>query len=157
MSKCCQQRKLEVKSCFSYGVLLFSVVISGCMTFNATVPSDWVVREPLSKAYETDNQQELIDFGKTLWWDKTLSPVGKSCASCHSGGEAFQASFADPFPHRVEMASDLAKLESVTAEEMVQLCMLASMESKPLPWDSKELAALALYIVSVEQPIFVGQ
>jgi len=51
------------------------------------------------------------------------------------------------------MAGDVGE---ITAAQMVQFCMLAPMEAEPLPWDSKELAALAAYVDDVVQPAFAA-
>ena len=59
-------------------------------------------------------------------------------------------SFAKPYPHEVAMPLQMAGVEQVHADEMVQFCMVVPMESDPLPWDSRELAALTAYTVSLQ-------
>jgi hypothetical protein len=39
----------------------------------------------------------------------------------------------------------------VALDEMVQFCMVVPMASKPLPWESKELAALTMYAQEVQK------
>ena len=88
---------------------------------------------------------ELAARGAELWTDKSLSGTGAtSCGTCHSGGGTamMNASFAEPYPHPVAMAKDRAGLETVTAAEMVQLCMAIPMAAEPLDYGSVELAAL---------------
>lgn len=88
---------------------------------------------------------ELAARGAELWSDKSLSGTGAtSCGTCHSGGGTamMNASFAEPYPHPVAMAKDRAGLETVTAAEMVQLCMAIPMAAEPLDYGSVELAAL---------------
>ncbi len=41
--------------------------------------------------------------------------------------------------------------EEVDAGQMVQFCMVVPMKSDPLPWSSKELAALAAYTEHLQQ------
>lgn len=51
----------------------------------------------------------------------------------------------------VAMAKDRASLDKITIDEMVQLCMVVPMAAKPLPWNSKELAALSAYSLEVQK------
>jgi cytochrome c len=90
-------------------------------------------------------------MGKDLWSDTDLSTNGLSCQTCHQGNQNFGATFAEPYPHEVAMATDRAGLGEITAEEMVQLCMVVPMQAEPLPWDSRELAALAAYTTEVQK------
>ncbi len=92
-------------------------------------------------------------LGEKLFNDKKLSTNGMSCATCHANHGAYQASFAQPYPHVVGMAKDQLGRKSVHLDEMIQACMVMPMEAKPLPWNSKELAALVAY-VQVQQKTF---
>jgi cytochrome c peroxidase len=92
-------------------------------------------------------------LGEKLFNDKKLSTNGMACATCHANHGAYQASFAQPYPHTVGMAKDQLGRQSVHLDEMVQACMVMPMEAKPLPWGSKELAALVAY-VQVQQKTF---
>ena len=94
---------------------------------------------------------ELVALGQKLWADKGLSTNGLACGTCHEGGAAFSATFAEPYPHRVAMPEQMAGVKSVSAEEMVQFCMLVPMANKALPWNSRELAALSAYSVSLQK------
>lgn len=85
-------------------------------------------------------------LGEKLFNDKKLSTNGMSCASCHANHGAYSNSFAKPYPHTVAMARDQLGLKKVYLDEMIQACMVMPMEAKPLPWDSKELAALVAYV-----------
>ncbi|HRK57741.1 MAG TPA: hypothetical protein PLQ67_09495, partial [Burkholderiaceae bacterium] len=91
-------------------------------------------------------QADLVAEGKALFADTKLSSNGLSCQSCHVGGGAYQASFAQPYPHPVAMASENG-FEAIHADEMVQLCMVKPMAAQPLAWDSKALAALTAYVL----------
>lgn len=92
-------------------------------------------------------------LGAQLWKDTKLSSNGMACATCHANHGAFQASFAQPYPHTVAMAKDQLGRKTVYLDEMIQACMVMPMEAKPLPWDSKELAALVAY-VQIQQKSF---
>lgn len=85
-------------------------------------------------------------LGEKLFNDTRLSTNGMSCSACHANHGAFQASFAKPYPHVVQMARDQLGRGKVHLDEMVQACMVMPMEAKPLPWDSRELAALVAYL-----------
>lgn len=90
-------------------------------------------------------------LGEKLFNDTKLSTNGMSCASCHADHGAFQASFAKPYPHTVAMAKNQLGRKTVHLDEMIQGCMVMPMAAKPLPWDSKELAGLTAYLLTVQK------
>ena len=92
--------------------------------------------------------------GMELWSDASLSGTGAtSCSTCQTGdGTAMMnASFAEPYPHRVAMARDRAGLDQVTAAEMVQLCMAIPMNAEPLDYGSVELAAITAQVEELQK------
>jgi len=96
---------------------------------------------------------QLVALGAELWADASLSGAGAtSCSTCHMGdGTAMMnPTFADPYPHFVQMGKDRAGMAAVTAAEMVQLCMAIPMATDPLDYGSVELAALTAYSVSLQ-------
>jgi hypothetical protein len=100
------------------------------------------------------SQVDLAARGAELWNDKSLSGTGAtSCSTCHSGDGTgmMNASFAQPYPHPVAMAKDRAGLETVTAAEMVQLCMAIPMAAEPLDYGSVELAALTARVLQLQK------
>jgi cytochrome c len=90
-------------------------------------------------------------LGEKLFGDTKLSTNGMACASCHANQGAFQASFAKPYPHTVAMAKEQLGRKTVHLDEMIQGCMVMPMAAKPLPWDSKELAGLTAYLLTVQK------
>lgn len=92
-----------------------------------------------------------LKLGEQLFNDSKLSTNGMSCASCHANHGAFSAGFAQPYPHTVNMAKDQLGIKSIQLDEMIQACMVMPMAAKPLPWNSKELAALVAYMQSVQK------
>lgn len=110
-----------------------------------------VTRQKNSKPAYKGNQAELAGAGESLWKDVKLSTNGMSCNTCHTNNASFSPDFAKPYPHTVGMAADRAGLKRVTAEDMVQFCMVVPMAAKPLPWDSKQLAALTAYTLQVQK------
>jgi hypothetical protein len=99
-----------------------------------------------------NSSAELVAMGERLWNDKSMSKAGAtSCSTCHMDKYGMmKASFAEPYPHRVEMAYERAGLAKVSAAEMVQLCMVIPMQNDPLDWSSVELAALSEYVTSIQ-------
>lgn len=93
----------------------------------------------------------LVRLGAELWKDTRLSTNGLSCQTCHQGNSNFNATFAKPFPHTVAMAEAKAGLKRIHLDEMVQICLVVPMAAKPLPWGSKELAALTAYTGEVQK------
>lgn len=92
-------------------------------------------------------------LGAQLWKDPKLSTNGMSCVACHANHGAFQASFAKPYPHTVQMAKEQLGHKVVHLDEMIQACMVMPMAAKPLSWNSKELSALVAY-ARLEQKSF---
>lgn len=105
-----------------------------------------IVRPPGYKPVSGDAR-----LGEKLWNDTGLSTNGMACGTCHRNHGAFQASFAKPYPHRVAMVDEQAGLQSVHLDEMIQACMVMPMASRPLPWDSRKLAALVAYTRKVQK------
>ncbi|MCB1967568.1 MAG: cytochrome C peroxidase [Candidatus Accumulibacter sp.] len=96
------------------------------------------------------DEAELIKAGEALFKDTRLSTNGMSCNSCHQNYGAFQASFAEPYPHAVRMATN-AGISQVHLDEFVQFCVVNPLAAKPLPWDSRELAALTAYVADLQK------
>ncbi|MDT8364013.1 MAG: cytochrome c peroxidase [Nitrosomonas sp.] len=111
-----------------------------------------ITRPEGTRPYQGD-RLALLTEGKALWNNKKISDSRSvSCATCHkSGTTMLQPSFAKPYPHFVQMAADVAGMESITLEEMVQLCMVKPMQTKPFSWDSRQLAALTAYTAVLQQ------
>ena len=92
-----------------------------------------------------------MKLGEKLWQDPTLSTNGLTCQTCHINHGSFNATFNQPHPHMVAMAKERASMNQINIDEMVQLCMVVPMAAKPLPWGSKELAALSAYSLEVQK------
>jgi len=93
-----------------------------------------------------DAKAGLLDEGEKLWNDKSLSTNGVACSTCHVSYGGFLPSFAKPYPHEVAMVKSMSGKPRVDAAEMVQFCMIQPMQADPLPWSSKQLAALTAYV-----------
>lgn len=115
----------------------------------STIPLDHVVRPAGEAAFEASHD-ELEELGEQFFKDSSLSSNGLACVSCHAGMSFYNKTFREAYPHRVAMPYKRAGLETVDAESMVQFCMIMPMAAAPLPWQSKELAALAAYVEKVQ-------
>lgn len=147
-------------------MLLFSAVLglpagssfaagNPCAVAKPEIDAKSITRPPGYKAYAGDHQ-ELARVGEKLWHDTKLSTNGFSCNTCHQNHGAFQKSFAKPFPHQVAMARDKAGMKTVHLDEMIQACMVMPMAAKPLPWNSRELAAITAYTMDVQKTFKPG-
>lgn len=104
-------------------------------------------QQPSGVSLASGERAALVAEGERLWNDPSIGNSGLSCGNCHVQGYALmKASFAEPYPHHVEMADQRAGVKKVNAAEMVNFCMLVPMAAEPLPWTSRELAALTAYV-----------
>jgi hypothetical protein len=110
-----------------------------------------LITRPAGTKLVMANRAELIKQGEQLWQDPSLSTNGLTCQTCHINHGSFLTTFSQPYPHMVAMAKDRASLDKIHIDEMVQLCMVVPMAAKPLPWNSKELAALSAYSLEVQK------
>ncbi|MBI4291029.1 MAG: cytochrome C peroxidase [Betaproteobacteria bacterium] len=110
-----------------------------------------LVTRPKGTKLATGERAELLQLGESLWKDTKLSTNGLSCNTCHQGGAAFQNTFANPYPHYVAMAKEQGGLKRINLDEMVQFCLVVPMATKPLGWDSKQLAALTAYTADLQK------
>ncbi|MCK5876209.1 MAG: hypothetical protein KAG43_01135 [Candidatus Marithrix sp.] len=117
-----------------------------CGVKNPCATSSKVIVRPAGTELITGNQEELLQEGKELWSNSSLSSNNMSCQTCHQQGKAaFGKNFAEPYPHAVEMVKGKFGIGQVQLDEMVQFCIVEPMAGKLLAWDSKELAALTAY------------
>ncbi len=104
-----------------------------------------LITRPAGTRLASGDHKELVKYGEQLFKDTKLSSNGLSCNACHADNQSFRPSFAKPYPHTVNMVKERAGIKRIHLDEMVQVCMVIPMAAKPLPWDSKELAALTAY------------
>lgn len=127
-------------------IAMLAAALAAPVAFAAGDPGSQITRPAGYKPMAGD-----AVLGEKLFGDSKLSTNGMSCASCHADHGAFQASFAKPYPHTVGMARDQLGRKTVHLDEMIQACMVVPMAAKPLPWDSKELAGLTAYLLTVQK------
>lgn len=115
-------------------------------------PDPSKVRRPAGTRLAKGDRAELLKEGEKLWNDPDLSTNGFTCNTCHINHGTFGAGFADPYPHKVGMVKErLGIAGKVYLDEMVQFCLVMPLASKPLPWDSRELAALTAYTAEMQR------
>jgi hypothetical protein len=93
----------------------------------------------------------LLAEGEKLWNDTNLSSNGLACGTCHKDNGALNASFAQDYPHKVAMPSQMAGVDKIYADEMAQFCLLVPMQSKTLAWNSRQLKALTTYTIALQR------
>ena len=113
------------------------------------------ITRPVGSGRYSGRRSRLVRRGERLWNDSDLSTNGLTCNNCHMNNQAFLASFVGQYPHEVAMAKGLG-IHSIQVDEMVQLCMVTPMAARPLPWESRDLAALAAYSVDVAQQNYIA-
>ena len=89
--------------------------------------------------------------GEALWSRKD-GDAGKSCADCHGDARASMADVAARYP-----AFSAPRGRPVDLAERINLCRTQQQKATPLPFESKDLLALATYVArqSHGQPVAV--
>ena len=144
------------KSRTTLALLLGVSIITAANLASAQLDASLVLRPKNYRPYQASHK-ELVGYGKQLFKDPKLSTNGSSCNSCHVNHGAFQAGFSKPYPHPVAMAKDKLSISKIHLDEMVQACMVIPMSAKPLPWNSKELAALTAYTSEIQKNFVAGK
>ncbi len=98
----------------------------------------------------------LLAAGLARHGDTSLSRNGRSCNTCHLEADSYLATFNKPYPHFVQSVRLKTGLDKITAEGMVQFCMVSALGTNPLPWDSETLAALTAFVLERHKKV-VGQ
>lgn len=110
-----------------------------------------LVLRPKGTKLAAANHAQLVKEGEALFKDTKLSTNGMACESCHADLGNFMPTFTKPYPHFVAMTKDRGGVDQVHLDEMVQFCMVVPMQAKPLPWGSRQLAALTAYSAEVQK------
>lgn len=141
---------------FKKAIIALSCVLVLPLANAAGVDSEQITRPQGTTAPDID-RAKLVKFGEALWNDPSLAKNGKTtCASCHKNNtRMFKKTFLEAYPHEAKMPKKKAGMDSITAEGMVQFCMVVPMKSEPFAWDSEELAALTAYTEDVVQKDYI--
>jgi sulfur-oxidizing protein SoxA len=78
--------------------------------------------------------------GEALWGRKE-GAVGKSCADCHGDARTSMKGVAARYP-----AFDAARARPIDLEQRINICRTERQNATPLPFESKDLLALAAYV-----------
>jgi hypothetical protein len=131
--------------------VLAVVLIGGGAVFGYLIATyginPYSVTRPAGTTPFAGEAARLIEVGRARHGDTSLSPVGRSCNTCHLEEDSYNDTFNRPFPHYVKSVRWKTGLSQITAEGMVQFCMVSAMEGRPLPWDSETLAALTAFVL----------
>ena len=129
------------------GVIVAAVAATaGYIYWSKAISPRHVTRPADSKMFAGD-RAKLLEIGTTRHGDTSLSPIGRSCNTCHLDENSYNETFNRPFPHYVQSVRFKTGLDQITAEGMVQFCMISAMEGRPLGWDSEALAALTAFVL----------
>jgi len=90
--------------------------------------------------------EDAVARGAKLFADPSLSTNATSCNSCHTnmGKGDSPLTGRPPFPKVFGMAKQMR-----TLDQTVQICIVAALKSKPLPWDDAKLTDLVTYVDSL--------
>ena len=78
--------------------------------------------------------------GKALW-SRTVGEANKSCASCHTGASTTMKGVAARYP-----AFDKRLGRPIDLEQRINLCRTEQQKATPLPFEGREMLALAAFI-----------
>jgi hypothetical protein len=121
------------------GVAAYLIVTYGINPYSIT-------RRANTKPFIAE-QGRLLEVGNIRHGDTSLSPIGRSCNTCHLHEDSYNATFNEPFPQYVHSVRWKTGLSKITAEGMVRFCMVSAMQNRSLAWDSETLAALTAFVL----------
>lgn len=130
----------------SAALTLAALMVVPDQALSQQIPPSDVVRPAGTKPFAAD-AAKLLTTGTQRHGDTSLSPAGRSCNTCHLEADSYNATFKKPWPHPVQSVKAKTGLHAITAEGMVQFCMISAMGTRPLPWDSEILAALTAFVL----------
>jgi len=90
---------------------------------------------------DTVNPAMLWVLDGEALWNRKEGSAAKSCADCHGDARASMKGVAARYP-----AFNAARGRPVDLEQRINICRTEQQQSTPLPFESKELLALAAYV-----------
>jgi len=107
-------------------------------------------KQPAGSELSAAKSAALVAEGEALWKSREVSNGAAACADCHRNDYTMiNPTFAEPYPHSVQMVQLRSAEKEVNAAEMVNFCIVTAMNSEPLAWDSEQLAALTAYVENI--------
>lgn len=134
----------------------FAAIGGGAVVIGVFGINPGSVSRPANSQPFAGDPAKLLAAGIARHGDTSLSRNGRSCNTCHLEADSYLATFNKPFPHFVQSVRLKTGLDKITAEGMVQFCMVSALGTKPLPWDSETLAALTAFVLERHKKV-VGQ
>jgi cytochrome c len=103
--------------------------------------------KPAPKAADPKAEFKMAaDRGMALWSDPSLGTNGKTCATCHMEPGKL-AGVVHRFPKYQAMAKKV-----ITIDQMVNMCIVNSMNGKALAADDQRMADIVAYMASKMPP-----
>lgn len=133
------------KLCGALAVSIIAVALLAPATAQTIEPTK-VTRPAGTKPFTAD-PAALLATGIKRHDDTSLSPAGRSCNTCHTPEDSYNPTFNKPYAHFVGSVKSKTGLDEITAEGMVQFCMISAMGAAPLDWESETLAALTAFVL----------
>src|SRR5262249_46682059 len=131
------------------GVVLLAPAVLGATAIAAEIPLaerksgyEFMGRE--TRAMQDDdtvNPAMLWVLDGEALWNRKEGSAAKSCADCHGDARASMKGVAARYP-----AFNAARGRPVDLEQRINICRTEQQQSTPLPFESKELLALAAYV-----------
>jgi sulfur-oxidizing protein SoxA len=90
---------------------------------------------------DTVNPAMLWVLDGEAFWNRKEGAAAKSCADCHGDARTSMKGVATRYP-----AFNAARGRPVDLEQRINICRTERQQSTPLPFESKELLALAAYV-----------
>jgi sulfur-oxidizing protein SoxA len=90
---------------------------------------------------ETTNPGMLWVLDGEALWTRKDGAAGKSCADCHGDARTSMQGVAARYP-----AFDAARGRPIDLEQRINICRTERQNATPLPFESKDLLALAAYV-----------
>ena len=90
---------------------------------------------------DTVNPAMLWVLDGEALWNRKEGSAAKSCADCHGDARTSMKGVAARYP-----AFNAARGRPVDLEQRINICRTEQQQSTPLPFESKELLALAAYV-----------
>ena len=129
--------------------VVFATAVLGAAAIAAEIPLsdrksgyEFMARETRAmQGDDTTNPGMLWVLDGEALWNRKEGAAAKSCADCHGDARDSMKGVAARYP-----AFNIARGRPVDLEQRINICRAEQQQSTPLPFESKELLALAAYV-----------
>ena len=130
-------------------VVVFATAALGATAITAEIPFadrksgyEFMGRETRAmQDDDTANPAMLWVLDGEALWNRKEGSTAKACADCHGDARASMKGVAARYP-----AFNTARGRPINLEQRINICRTERQQSTPLPFESKELLALAAYV-----------